>query len=126
MRSREVEINDMQSAQWQDDEKRGRAAWFLFGVRYAIPVVAVIAGVIVMSLGSESDMEGGAGIIGAGLAIYAINWLYRAAFEGDRVEREQEEAARAYLARHGHWPDEAPRAPEAAEASSAGPASTRA
>ena len=92
----------------QSDERRGRVAWFLLGVRYALPAAAVIAGVIVMSLGSESEMEGGAGIIGAGLAIYAINWLYRAAFEGDRVEREKEQEARAYLARHGHWPDEAP------------------
>jgi hypothetical protein len=91
------------------DQRRASIAWLLAGVRYALPVAAVIAGVIVMSLGSESDMEGGAGIVGAGLAIYAINWLYRAAFEGDRVEREKEEAARAYLARHGHWPDEAPR-----------------
>lgn len=98
-----------QSPHKQTDEKRGRAAWLLFGVRYALPVAAMIAGVIVMALGSESDLEGGAGIIGAGLAIYAINWLYRAAFEGDRVEREKEAAARAYLARHGHWPDEAPR-----------------
>lgn len=99
-----------QSPHTRTDEKRGRAAWLLVGVRYALPVAAVIAGVIVMSLGSESDLEGGAGIIGAGLAIYAINWLYRAAFEGDRIEREQEEAARAYLAEHGHWPDEASRA----------------
>lgn len=98
-----------QSPRKQADEKQGRAAWLLFGVRYALPVAAVIAGVIVMALGSESDLEGGAGIMGAGLAIYAINWLYRAAFEGDRVEREKEAAARAYLARHGHWPDEAPR-----------------
>ncbi len=109
MRPQEVDADGVQSSNKQADEKRGHAAWFLFGVRYALPVAAVIAGVIVMSLGSESDMEGGAGIIGAGLAIYAINWLYRAAFEGDRVEREKEEAARAYLAKHGHWPDEAPR-----------------
>jgi hypothetical protein len=92
----------------QPEEKQGRVAWLLLGIRYGLPVAGVIAGVIVMSLGSESDLEGGAGIVGAGLAIYAINWLYRAAFEGDRVEREKEEAARAYLARHGHWPDEAP------------------
>jgi hypothetical protein len=98
-----------QSPHKQTDEKRGRAAWLLLSVRYALPVAAVIAGVIVMSLGSESDMEGGAGIVGAGLAIYAINWLYRAAFEGDRVEREKEDAARTYLAKHGHWPDEAAR-----------------
>ncbi len=109
MRPQEVSVAGEQSSNKQPDEKRGRVAWFLFGVRYALPVAAVIAGVIVMSLGSESNMEGGAGIISAGLAIYAMNWLYRAAFEGDRVEREREEAARAYLAKHGHWPDEAPR-----------------
>jgi len=109
MGPQEVNVEGVQSSNKQPDEKRRRVAWFLFGVRYGLPVAAVIAGVIVMSLGSESDMEGGAGIIGAGLAIYAINWLYRAAFEGDRVEREKEEAARAYLAKHGRWPDEAPR-----------------
>jgi hypothetical protein len=109
MRHREANVAGERSPNEKADEKRGRAAWFLFGVRYALPVAAVIAGVIVMSLGSESNMEGGAGIISAGLAIYAMNWLYRAAFEGDRVEREREEAARAYLAKHGHWPDEAPR-----------------
>ena len=106
---RETSVDGEQLSNKQTHKKRGRMDWLLFGVRYAIPIAAVIAGVIVMSLGSESDLEGGAGIISAGLAIYAINWLYRAAFEGDRVEREQEEAARAYLAKHGHWPDEAPR-----------------
>jgi hypothetical protein len=110
MRPREANVVARQSPSEQTGEKRGLAAWLLFGVRYALPVAAVIAGAIVMSLGSESDMEGGAGIISAGLAIYAMNWLYRAAFEGDRVERAREEAARAYLAEHGHWPDEAPRA----------------
>ena len=109
MPAQEVNMLGEQLPNKQTDEKRGCMAWFLFGVRYALPVAAVIAGVIVMSLGSESDLEGGAGIISAGLAIYAMNWLYRAAFEGDRVERAQEEEARAYLAKHGHWPDEAPR-----------------
>src|ERR1700729_2636993 len=103
MRPQEMNGTGEQSPNQQPPEKRGRAAWFLLGVRYALPVAAVIAGVIVMSLGSESDMEGGAGIISAGLAIYAMNWLYRAAFDGDRVERAREEAARAYLAEHGHW-----------------------
>jgi hypothetical protein len=109
MRPQEVDVVGEQSPSKRSNEKRGRMAWFLFGVRYALPMAAVIAGVIVMSLGSESDLEGGAGIISAGLAIYAMNWLYRAAFEGDRVERAREEAARTYLAEHGHWPDEASR-----------------
>jgi hypothetical protein len=76
-------------------------------VRYVVPAAIVLAGAIVMCFGSEVDLEGGAGIIGAGLAVYAMNWLYRASIEGDRV-RDEEEAARDYLDAHGHWPDERP------------------
>ena len=74
-------------------------------VRYVVPALVVIGGMVVMSLGSEAELEGGAGIAGAGLAIYAMNWLYRASVSGDR-ERDAEEAAREYLDRYGHWPDE--------------------
>jgi hypothetical protein len=73
-------------------------------LRYALPAVVVIGGVVVMLLGSESDVEGGAGIAGAGLAIYAMNWLIRKA--SDDPERAREEAARDYFDAHGHWPDE--------------------
>jgi hypothetical protein len=58
---------------------------------------------VVMAIGSENDLEGGAGIISAGLAIYFLNWLYRIGVSGDR-EREREEAAREYFSRHGRWP----------------------
>ncbi len=75
-------------------------------LRYALPVGVVLAGAIVMSLGSEAELEGGAGIAGAGLAIFAMNWLIRASTEGDR-EREREEQAREYFDAHGRWPDEA-------------------
>jgi hypothetical protein len=80
-------------------------AWLLIAIRYVLPVAAMVVGVIIMLLGGESNVEGGAGIVGAGIAIYAINWLYRAAVDGDSV-REDEEAARTYLGTHGHWPDE--------------------
>jgi hypothetical protein len=76
-------------------------------VRYVLPASIVIAGLVIMVLGSEVDLEGGAGIVSAGLATCAMSWLYRASIEGDRV-RDEEEAARAYLDRHGYWPDEAP------------------
>lgn len=76
-------------------------------VRYVVPGAVVLAGLIVMALGSEADLEGGAGIVSAGLAVYAMNWLYRVSVDGDR-ERDAEEAARDYLDRHGHWPDERP------------------
>ena len=77
-------------------------------LRYVLPGAVLLGGLIVMALGSEADLEGGAGIVSAGLAIYAMNWLYRASVEGDRM-RDDEEAARTYLDAHGHWPDEPPR-----------------
>lgn len=80
----------------------------MFALRYVLPAVGVIAGLIVMALGSEAELEGGAGIVGASLAIYAVNWLYRAGVQGDQ-ERDREEAARVYFDKHGYWPDEAPR-----------------
>ncbi len=79
--------------------------WRLIAIRYLLPSAVVLAGLIVMALGSESDVEGGAGIVSAGLAIYAMNWLYRASVDGDRV-RDEEQAARDYFDTHGHWPDE--------------------
>jgi hypothetical protein len=81
-----------------------RRAWLLAFVRYILPTVVVVAGLVVMSLGGESDLEGGAGIVGAGLAIFFLNWLVRAGASGER-EREAEEAAREYFDRHGRWPD---------------------
>jgi hypothetical protein len=80
----------------------------MFALRYVLPAAGVIAGLIVMALGSEAELEGGAGIVGASLAIYAVNWLYRAGVQGDQ-ERDREEAARVYFDKHGHWPDETPR-----------------
>jgi hypothetical protein len=92
----------------QPTEQAGQPAKQSFAMiclRYVLPAVVVIGGVVVMALGSESELEGGAGIAGAGLAIYAMNWLIRKA--SDDRERAQEEAARDYFDAHGHWPDEA-------------------
>jgi hypothetical protein len=91
-----------------DGDGAGRTARLMFAVRYAIPALVVLGGIVVMALGSEADVEGGAGIVSAGLAVYAMNWLYRASVDGDR-ERDAEEAARDYLDLHGHWPDQAAR-----------------
>jgi hypothetical protein len=101
-------------------------------LRYVLPAAVVGAGVVVMSLGSESELEGGAGIVGAGLAIFAMNWLIRASTKGDR-ERDREERAREYFDAHGRWPDEAapaersgPYAPSpSASASARGATATR-
>jgi len=73
-------------------------------VRYALPAVVVLAGLVIMSFGSETDLEGGASILSAGLAIYFINWLFRIGAAGDR-DREREDAAREYFDEHGRWPE---------------------
>jgi hypothetical protein len=77
--------------------------WLLVGMRYVLPAVIVIAGIVIMALGSENDLEGGASIVSAGLAVYFLNWLFRIGARGDR-ERESEHAAREYFAKHGRWP----------------------
>jgi hypothetical protein len=73
-------------------------------VRYVLPAAVVLGGLVVMAFGDENHLEGGAGIVSAGLAIFFLNWLFRAGISGDR-EREAEEAARDYFERHGRWPD---------------------
>ena len=75
-------------------------------LRYVLPAAVVIAGIVVMSLGSETELEGGAGIAGAGLAIFAMNWLIRKAT--DDPARAEEEAAREFFDRHGRWPTKSP------------------
>ncbi len=78
-------------------------ARLLIGVRYVLPAVVTVAGIVVMAFGSETDLEGGASIVSAGLAIYFLNWLFRIGVTGDR-ERDAEQAARDYYKRHGRWP----------------------
>jgi hypothetical protein len=85
----------------QDDDAQTPVGRGVVLVRYVLPAAAVVAGAIVMSLGSEADLEGGAGIVGAGIAIFAVNLLIRASTAGDREQR-----ARDFFDAHGHWPDE--------------------
>jgi hypothetical protein len=89
----------------QDGSPPEQTTWLTVGLRYVLPGLVVLGGLIVMALGSEADVEGGAGIVSAGLAVYAMSWLYRASVDGDRV-RDEEEAARTYFDAHGRWPDE--------------------
>ena len=78
--------------------------WLLRTVRYILPATVVLVGLVFMALGGETDLEGGAAVVSAGLAIYFLNWLFRAGASGDR-ERDAEDAARDYFGRHGRWPD---------------------
>ena len=75
-------------------------------VRYWLPAIVIVGGVIsLIVIGTDWALEGAAGVVGAGLAIYLVNILFRIGVSGDR-ERDREEAARRYFDEHGRWPDD--------------------
>jgi hypothetical protein len=80
-------------------------------VRVWLPVAIVAAGliVIVATGGSETGVEGGAGIIGAGASVWLLNVIFRVGVQGER-DRDAEDEARDFYDAHGYWPDEAPAA----------------
>ncbi len=74
--------------------------------RIWLPAIVVTAGVLVMVLGGDDNaLEGGGAIVGAGLSIWLLNVLHRVGVDSEHV-REEEDEARAYFDRWGHWPDE--------------------
>lgn len=73
-------------------------------IRYALPAAVVLAGVVAMCFGTQNSLEGGAGLVSAGLAIYFVNWLFRIGAQGD-AERDAEARARDYFDLHGRWPE---------------------
>ncbi|MTD45802.1 hypothetical protein GKE82_16265 [Conexibacter sp. W3-3-2] len=76
-------------------------------VRTWLPAIVVVGGLAVIVIGrDEIALEGGAGIIGAGLSIWLFNVLLRMSYSGER-DRHDEADARAFFDRHGVWPDEA-------------------
>jgi hypothetical protein len=80
----------------------------MFVVRYVLPAVLIVAGFVLLAVGSDSNRyDGFAMCVGAGLAVLLLNVFIRIGAKGD-LERDREEEAREYLAKHGHWPDEAP------------------
>ena len=78
-------------------------SWLLVGVRYVLPAVVTIAGLAMMALGGETNLEGGASLVSTGLAIDLLNWLLRLGVASHR-ERDAEQAARDYFSQHGRWP----------------------
>lgn len=76
-------------------------------LRWWLPAIVVAVGVGLAAINgfSEDSLDGGAGIVGAGLSIWLLNVLLRIGISGDR-ERDDEAAARDYFDEHGHWPDE--------------------
>ena len=77
-------------------------------IRIWLPVIICLGGVAAILIEPNiNGLEGAAMIIGAGLSVWLFNWLFRVGVAGD-LERDDEDAARAFFDRHGVWPDEVP------------------
>jgi len=78
----------------------------MIAVRYVLPAVIALAGVVVLVFDqSLVGLEGFVLFVGAAASILLLNVLYRIGVSGD-AERDREEDARTYFDKHGRWPDE--------------------
>ena len=75
----------------------------LLAIRYGIPLVLLVAGVVVTATAGAVGLAAGALFFSAGSAVLLLNVLYRIGVEGDK-ERDREEEAREYFDKHGRWP----------------------
>jgi hypothetical protein len=76
-----------------------------FAIRYGIPAVLVLAGLVcLLVVPAGTRFEAWALFTGAGLSVLLLNALFRIGVQGD-VERDREDAARAFFDEHGRWPD---------------------
>ena len=75
-------------------------------IRYVLPAILIVAGFVVLfAVDDDIRWDGWAMLVGSGLAVLLLNVLFRYGAKGDE-EREAEESAREYFARHGRWPDD--------------------
>jgi hypothetical protein len=74
-------------------------------VRYGIPLLLFLAGMIVAATSGRIGMAAGAMFISAAAAVLLLNVIYRIGVEGDKT-RDREEEARRFFDEHGRWPDE--------------------
>ena len=101
---------------------QGRPSLGLFMVRYGMGAILVVIGLVLLVVNPGGfGVDGFAMSAGSGLSVLLLNWLYRLGVNSDQ-ERVEEEAARAYLAKHGRWPDEPARPPRASRTSKRNPA----
>jgi hypothetical protein len=79
----------------------------MFGVRYGVPAVIGLAGVVVFAAVSDREVavEIGAMFCGVAIAVFLLNFFFRMGVSGE-ADRDREDEARAYFDAHGRWPDD--------------------
>jgi len=85
--------------------RRRRAGLLL--LRYGLPGLLMIAGIVLVAVGGDKGAVAGAGVVIAGIAVmvWMLGWLFRMSLSSNR-DRDREEEARQYFTEHGHWPGE--------------------
>jgi protein-S-isoprenylcysteine O-methyltransferase Ste14 len=83
--------------------------------RIWLPLAIALAGVVLIVLGHASvstaadthslEAGGGVALLLVALIVWMINWMYRMSVQSNR-DRDREEEAREYFAKHGRWPDD--------------------
>jgi hypothetical protein len=86
-------------------EQRHRVV--MIGVRYGMPALIFLAGVVVFAAASDREvaLEIGAMFWGVAIAVFLLNFFFRMGVSGE-ADRDREEEARAYFDAHGSWPDD--------------------
>jgi hypothetical protein len=75
-------------------------------VRYGIPALLVVVGVVVALWDPDgTGLEAWSMFTGAAIAVLLLTVLHRIGVTGD-VDRDREDRARRYFDEHGHWPDQ--------------------
>ena len=89
------------------ERREQRKERWLFFVRYGVPALIALAGVLVWILATDHEVgiEIGAMLLGAAIAVFLLNFFFRMGVSGDEA-RDREEDARRYFDRHGRWPDD--------------------
>ncbi len=74
--------------------------------RLWLPLALCLLGAVLLLLeGFDTfGVDAFGGFVGAGSSVWLTNVLWRIGVQGN-TDRDEEEAARRYLARHGRWPD---------------------
>lgn len=79
----------------------------LIVVRYVLPALLTLAGLIIIVIEPRgTGLEGGLGVLGAGIALFLFAFLAKLSMRDTHIEDEEE--ARVFFDRNGHWPDEGP------------------
>src|SRR4051812_9987309 len=89
------------------DRAARRHANVMLGVRYGVPLVIFLTGVVVWAVVRDREvaLEIGAMFWGVAIAVFLLNFFFRMGVSGD-ADRDREQEARDYFDAHGRWPDE--------------------